>query len=158
MIVYFVRHGLAEDRHLWAPRDDYDRPLTTEGIAKMEKSAQTMRKLGVRPALILTSPLIRARQTADIVGEALAREVIEEPDAGPGFDLRRLADLLARYGERGDLMVVGHEPDFSITVEGLTGGGRVVVKKGSLIRVDVTNQYPPRGELAWSIPPRFLAL
>ncbi len=156
MILYFVRHGLAEDRAAWDSADDHLRPLTKAGIDKMRASARTMRKLGVAPDVILTSPLTRARQTADLVAEELKVKVVEYAGLAPGFNQHNLPDLVAAYTNAGALLLVGHEPDFSITVEGLIGGGRLVVKKGSLIRVDLTALDPLRGELVWLIPPKAL--
>ncbi len=156
MRLYFVRHGQAADRLLW-DQPDALRPLTEDGISRMEKSARTMVKLGLGVDLILTSPLVRARQTADIVAEALGCPV-EESDAVLDLDVDVLGELLLETLSADSLMLVGHEPDFSQTVEGLIGGGRVAVKKGSLIRVDLFSTYPPQGELVWSIPPKLLAL
>ena len=157
MIVYFVRHGRAENRETWS-EPDHLRPLTEEGIKRVRDSARAMRKLGVMPGVILTSPLVRAQQTAEILGEVLDIEVIETEALKPGFGVSLLAELIAAHPDADSLMVVGHEPDFSSTVEGVIGGGRVVVKKGSLIRVDLFSLTPPRGELMWMIPPKMLIL
>lgn len=154
MRLYFVRHGRAEDRLLWHQPDAL-RPLTEDGIARMEQSARTMARLDLDLDLILTSPLVRARQTADIVAEALGCPV-EEHEALVGLDVDVLGELLLETVSADSLMLVGHEPDFSLTVAGLIGG-RVAVKKGSLIRVDLFSSVPPRGELVWNIPPRLLA-
>ncbi len=158
MKLYFVRHGQAEDRAAWAPAQDHLRPLTEAGKQRMRDSARTMRKLGLKPAVVLTSPLVRAVQTAEIVAKELGCNVVQEEALGPGFGVGALAELLESYGEGDSLLLVGHEPDFSATIEGLVGGGRVVVKKGSLIRVDLFSLTPPRGELHWMIPPKLLAL
>lgn len=158
MQLYFVRHGQAGNRQDWVPRDDALRPLTDEGIARMRQSAETMRKLGLRPDVILTSPLTRARQTADIVAGALGCNVAEEPGLAPGFDLFTLSTLLQAHPNGEALLLVGHEPDFSETVSALVGGGNVMVKKGSLVRVDLLSLEPLRGVLIWLIPPRLLAL
>ena len=157
MIVYFVRHGRAENRETWF-EPDHLRPLTKDGIKRMRDSANTMRKLGIRPSVILTSPLVRAQQTAEILGEVLDSTVAETEALKPGFGVSLLTEMIATHPEADSLMVVGHEPDFSSTVEGLISGGRVVVKKGSLIRVDLFSLTPPRGELIWMIPPKLLAL
>ena len=157
MRLYFVRHGRAEDRLNWDPAQDHLRPLTEEGKRLMQKSAARIRGLGVTPDVVLTSPLTRARQTADIVGEALGCDVVEA-DELVNLGVDKLAALLERYAFAESLLLVGHEPDFSMTIDMICGGGNVVVKKGSLIRVDLYATVPPRGGLVWSIPPRMLTL
>lgn len=157
MRLYFVRHGRAEDREVWAPKDDALRPLTDDGILRMKASASAMKALKVQPDVILTSPLTRARQTADIVNEALRAGVVEDQSL-VHFGVGALTQLVDQHKNARSLMLVGHEPDFSTVVEMITGGGHVVVKKGSLIRVDLYALRPPRGYLLWSIPPRVLAL
>jgi phosphohistidine phosphatase len=157
MKLYFVRHGLAGDRDTWT-EDDALRPLTKQGIARMKVSSETIKRLGVKPGLILTSPLVRARETADILGAALGINVVEEEALGFSFGIGALTHLLEEYDAVDDLMLVGHEPDFSIVVQAVIGGGRVTVKKGSLIRVDLFSTHPPSGELVWNIPPKALAL
>ncbi len=158
MILYFVRHGRAEDRADWPPANDHLRPLTEDGIQDMKKSAVTLRKLGVKPAVILTSPLVRARQTAEIVAAALDMPYEEDAALEPGFGINQLTDILEAHPATESLLLVGHEPDFSILVQMLCGGGRVEVKKGSLIRVDLFSTQPPAGTLVWSIPPKALLL
>jgi len=157
MQLYFVRHGRAEDRDLW-PAPDHLRPLTADGINRMQAAAKIMRKLEIAPVTVLTSPLVRARQTAEIVAEALDCGLVETQALAPGFGVSALAELLPAYPDADSLLLVGHEPDFSLTVESLMAGGRVTVKKGSLIRVDLFSPDPPRGTLAWIIPPKMLML
>ncbi|GAB4574273.1 MAG: phosphohistidine phosphatase SixA [Anaerolineae bacterium] len=157
MILYFVRHGRAEAREDWAPQDDRLRPLTEDGIARMKRSAATMKALKVRPDVILTSPLTRAYQTAEIVSDTLDVPC-ETVDALAHFGVGALSELIALHNGKRKLMLVGHEPDFSTVIEMITGGGHVVVKKGSLIRVDLYALRPPRGYLVWSIPPAALVL
>ncbi len=157
MELYFVRHGIAEEREQWAPQPDHLRPLTAEGITRMRKSATTIKALGVRPAAILTSPMTRARQTADILAEALDC-VVTEVEALASFSIDALTELLDHYPTADSLLLVGHEPDFSAVIGMLIGGGQVVVKKGSLIRVDLYASHPPRGHLSWLIPPKALLL
>lgn len=158
MQLYFVRHGRAESRETWPPSEERQRPLTKDGIKRMKKSAKTMQQLGLAPDAILTSPLARARQTAEIVAAALDRPLVEDETLAPGFGVSALTALLREYPDAASLMFVGHEPDFSTTVEVLIEGGRVMAKKGSLIRVDLFSVLPPRGELVWNIPPKMLVL
>jgi phosphohistidine phosphatase len=156
MKVYFLRHGKA-DRSQWDGDDDA-RPLTAEGEEAMRREAKTLRALGVAPDVIVTSPLVRARRTAEIVGDelGLAGRLVEDDRLAPGFDLRRLEQVLAAHGSAGAVMVVGHEPDFSETIAELIGGGDVVMKKGGLARVDVTAPASGGGRLVWLLTPPLL--
>lgn len=157
--LYFLRHGLA-NRSQYEGEDDRLRPLTEEGVLRMQAEASMLRKLGLDCEVILTSPLLRCRQTAEIAAEALGLSAVLREDEAlePGFDLARLDDLLGRYAEHDTAMLVGHEPDFSMVVSRLTGGSDLVFKKGGLARVDLFSGSPPSGDLVWLVPPKILAL
>lgn len=160
MRIYFLRHGRAVARAGW--RDDDDaRPLTEEGEAAMRREAAALAAMGLAPEVIVTSPLARARRTADLVAEALqaADRVVEDARLAHGFDASSLADIVAERAPKRALMVVGHEPDFSATIAELIGGGRVVCKKGGLARVDVevVDGRLRSGALVWLLAPVQLA-
>ena len=156
--IYFLRHGKAAPRATWAD-DDGLRPLTPEGEALMRREAKGIRRLGLTPDVIIASPLVRARQTAEIVAEALgARDrLVEDARLAHGFDARCLERLAAERSEATQLMVVGHEPEFSATIAELIGGGCVDMKKGGLARVDVAGPGLEDGVLAWLLTPSLLA-
>jgi len=157
MRVFFLRHGKAVSRAEWQG-DDSARPLTPEGEVAMRREAETMRGMDLGLDAIVTSPLVRARQTADIVaaGLGMAGGVVEDECLAHGLDARRLAELVAAHASAEALMVVGHEPDFSATVSELIGGGTVVFKKGGLARVDLTAPEPGGGQLLWLLTPPLL--
>ena len=149
MKLYFLRHGKA-DWPEWDKPDD-ERPLTKQGRREMERIAKFLRAADVAPAVILSSPLPRAWQTAEYAAEALDVELKEETSLGKGFGLPKLRPLLKR-AKGGDLMIVGHEPDLSTVIHALTGGD-VKLGKGGLARVDV--ELPAtKGRLVWLIPPK----
>jgi len=148
MKLYFLRHGKA-DWPDWDRPDD-ERPLTKQGKKEMRRVAELLRELEVEPALILSSPLPRALQTAEIVAERLSIELKQDPALAPGFSRANLQKILSRTRKR-DLMIVGHEPDFSMTITALTGG-RIKLAKGGLARVDLDNPAGD-GRLVWLIPP-----
>jgi phosphohistidine phosphatase len=152
MELYFLRHGIAADV---GPdgSGDAGRPLTAKGIAKLKEEARGLRRLGVRPDIVLTSPLVRARQTAEIVRHALGLDSRVVDALAPGCDIARLRDLLGEYRSAERIMVVGHEPDFSELVGTLTGGSRVQLKKGGLVRVDLDTIGEGAGTLVWLLPP-----
>jgi phosphohistidine phosphatase len=153
MELYFLRHGIAEDN---APDGtDFGRRLTPEGIAKLENSRAGLKRLELRLDALLTSPLVRAYQTAEIVGRLLDIGHVVAEELAPGCDVERLLGLLASLPNAQRVMVVGHEPDFSELIGVLTGGSRVVVKKGGLARIDLP-AGAHHGELVWLLPPRAL--
>jgi phosphohistidine phosphatase len=159
MILYFLRHGLAGDRDAWAG-DDFGRPLTDEGKERMAREAATIAKLDLNLDFILTSPLVRAYQTAEIVTQHLnlTDKLVKDERLAPGFGSNQLAEILKLHPEAQVLMLVGHEPDFSQVIGDLIGGGSVECKKGSLARVDLPNPLSRQGDLVWLIPPKVLAL
>src|SRR5512133_1816503 len=158
MDLYFLRHGLAGHASQWEG-DDWERPLTEEGRARMRQEGETLAKLGILPELVLTSPLLRAPETAEIVAPFLtnAPGVSVDKRLAPGFGAKQLEQVLEAYAGRQSLMLVGHEPDFSEMVGNLIGGGRVVCKKGGLAWVDLPDLHTLKGELIALIPPAMLA-
>ena len=156
MRVYFLRHGKA-DRSKWHGDDDA-RPLTEEGEEAMRREAKALRAMELALDLIVTSPLARARRTAELVADELGlrARLVEDARLAHGFDARRLAQVLATHGPAESVMVVGHEPDFSAAVAELIGGGDIVLKKGGLARVDVTVPATGGGELVWLLTPPLL--
>lgn len=155
--IYFLRHGKAMARASWTGEDGL-RPLTPEGEAAMRREAQALKRLGLAPDVIVTSPLTRARQTAEIVAEALGLSDHLEEDGrlAHGFDVRALGKIAAAHPEAEQLMVVGHEPEFSAAVAAVIGGGQVVMKKGGIARVDLPDGSVKHGELAWLLTPPLL--
>ena len=150
MKLYFLRHGKA-DWDDWNGPDD-ERPLTKQGRKEMQSIAELLRELEVQPGLILTSPLPRALQTAEIIAERLGVELEQAPALGKNFSAAKLRGLIKRAkGE--DLMIVGHEPDFSAVLRAITGG-EVSLKKGGIARVDLENAASLSGRLAWLLPPK----
>ena len=159
MKLYLLRHGLAADREEWSG-DDVDRPLTGEGRARMAREAATLARLGLGLDLILTSPLVRAYQTAESVALRLGMmdKLITDERLAPGFGADQLAPLVREHSNAAALMLVGHEPDFSELIGALIGGGRVECKKGSLACVNLPDPLRLTGELIWLLPPKILDL
>jgi phosphohistidine phosphatase len=125
VVIWFLRHGDAA-----AGSPDFERPLTPKGERQSHDAGATLAALGVEFDLCLSSPRVRARDTARLACESLGVEVtIEDRLAGGRFDPLELAAGL------GDVLLVGHEPDFSNAIAELTGG-RVDLKKGGVAAVD----------------------
>jgi phosphohistidine phosphatase len=153
MKLYFLRHGTA-DWPEWDPARDHERPLTKDGVKKMKEQAKALAELDVQFDAVLSSPYTRAYQTADIVAGKLGLEVKTEPRLAPGFNLDKLAEIVASFEDDRALLLVGHEPGFSMVIAELIGSGRVQMKKGALARVDVNRDL--QGELVWLLPPKIL--
>lgn len=149
MKFFLLRHGKA-DWPNWDKPDD-ERPLTQEGKDEVATVAKLLARLEIAPAIV-TSPLPRASQTADIAGKYLNQKVRVDPLLHPGFDAAKLKKLLQDFS--GDsLMVVGHEPDFTEIIFHLTGGRTKLSKAGvALIELNATSM---KGELRWLVPPKF---
>jgi phosphohistidine phosphatase len=118
--------------------------------------ARAMRRLHLRLDALLSSPLVRAHETATIVGRELGQELQLTEKLAPGCDLAQLFALLGEHRGAERVMLVGHEPDFSSLIGALTGGSNVLMKKGGLARVDIERLEQGIGTLAWLLPPRVL--
>lgn len=157
MRICFFRHALAED-NTDGRLVDAERQLTQRGITRTEQAAQFLAALGLQPDVLYSSPLVRARDTAAILGKQFGLAVTETPLLAPGFNVNALERLVQGLAGDAEVMVVGHEPDFSGTIAALTGGGRVEMKKGGLARVDIIATDPLRGTLVWLLPPSIMDL
>jgi phosphohistidine phosphatase len=126
-VIWLLRHGDAEDGE---GKPDAGRDLTEKGERQSRDAGKALKQLGVKLDVCLTSPKVRARRTAELGCEALGTP-IEEDDrlAGGDFDPLELA------AGRGEVMLVGHEPDFSSAIAMVTGS-RVKMKKGGIAAID----------------------
>jgi phosphohistidine phosphatase len=160
--LYIMRHGLAVAPGSTDYPDDSKRPLTPEGKARMQKIAKGLKRLGIELDWIVSSPLVRAAQTAEAVVQTLQAGVpLDHSETlSPGGSAEGLIAHLAKHSARRRVLVVGHEPDLGELAVRLIGAGRhahLAFKKGGccLIRFD---EFPPRspGELIWWLTPRIL--
>src|SRR5271168_1104435 len=108
MKLYIVRHAIAEEHG--STGDDAERALTDSGRLKMARNTAGLRKLKVAPPLILTSPLRRARETAEILAEGLGGTIEELAELGPGFEPPAIVKAIGRYSQLDSLAMVGHQP------------------------------------------------
>jgi phosphohistidine phosphatase len=153
VILYFLRHGDAGQPQ--ASNDD-DRPLTPEGEAALRSAAQTWTRLNLRPDVVITSPLARARRTAELLCEGIGLEdgPVDDERLRPGAGWGELARAMAGHPAAGRVLFVGHEPDLSRIVAQLTGASSVRMRKGGLACVEFGGvPEPGTGELAWLIDP-----
>ena len=153
MQLLFLRHGPAVAKNDWTGEEE-TRPLTGEGKLLVTDIACSLPRLKARPDWIVTSPLARALQTAQIVGECLDApdKVVPDKRLAPGFGMKQLERLMRDYPDDCVLMLVGHDPDFSELVRTLTGG-RISIRKGGLAQVDVVDPKVMKGRLVSLLVP-----
>ncbi len=151
MDIYFIRHGIAVDKT--EDDDDSDRPLTAKGREKTIRVAQKLRAIGVKFDLILTSPLVRAKQTAQILLEVGLSPLVEELiSLSPGGDLQEFVQEweLSRYSQMGTaIALVGHEPDLTAWAEQFLWGNnqeKFILKKAGIIGLSVPIFGSPLGQ------------
>jgi phosphohistidine phosphatase len=147
--LYFLRHGEA-DWPDWKKSDD-ERPLTKRGKKQMGDVARFLDHLKVRPNLIVTSPLPRAAQTAEIAADYLKAKLRKDESLAPGFGMSKLRTVFRRHRAKA-LMLVGHEPDFTNVISELTGASLKLSKAGvALLDIDPESE---EGKLLWLFPPK----
>jgi phosphohistidine phosphatase len=150
MQLYFLRHGEA-DWPGWTKPDD-ERPLTDFGKKEVRQVAKFLNRLKVKADLIVTSPLPRALQTAEVAAEELKTKLRQDEALEPGFGISKLRTVVKRHGSK-VLMLVGHEPDFSSVISALTGAFLKLSKAGVvLVDIDLETE---KGRLLWLFPPKF---
>lgn len=165
MNLFFMRHGIAADRGGTGTRsDDRERPLTPKGIKRMRKAAKGLLSLSLPFDRILTSPLVRARETAQIVAETLRMQdrLDEIQELCPDQSVQNLLSGLAAYAGKKNILLIGHEPLLSSTVSYLlsgNAGAEILLKKGGLCCLEVDG-FPPKGSavLHWALTPKQLRL
>jgi phosphohistidine phosphatase len=157
--LYIIRHGIAAERGEEYP-DDSKRPLTNDGITRLRKEAKALDALDVAFDLILTSPLVRARQTADVFSETMkAKPPVTATDAlTPAGGPAAVMQELAKHMKKGRIALVGHEPNLGELAAYLIGAKTPLpFKKGAICRIDFAI-FPPKGKgaLCWFVTPRML--
>ena len=159
--LYVMRHGIAVARGDPNFPDDSMRPLTPEGKKKLKGIAKGLFRLGLCVDAIISSPLVRASETAAIVAEVFGPGItVEHSDfLRPGGSLQALLTSLGKRTDHHSVLLVGHEPDLSEGVARLIGNARAnfQFKKGGCCRIDF-DKFPPRppGKLIWWLTPRVM--
>ena len=159
--IHLVRHGIAAERGADWP-DDGRRPLTARGIARFTRAAQGAVRYGVAVDRICSSPLVRARETADLLAAVLpvTGPVITLDSLGPGHLPSEVTAELGTIDPGGSVALVGHEPDLGTLAAFLIGAERPLpFRKGGMCRIDVEDLTGrPDGRLRWLMEPRALRL
>lgn len=158
MQLLIIRHAIAAERGTPGMPDD-ERPLTPEGRNKFREAAAGLAAIVERPAALLTSPLLRARQTAEIAAAAWGRLKVQELPALAGGDIDGLAAALAKQPQDATVALVGHEPHTSDLLARLLGGAapeRLTFRKGGAALVELPGSLAEGGRLVWYLRPRIL--
>jgi phosphohistidine phosphatase len=156
--IVLVRHAIAAERGDAWP-DDALRPLTERGVSRFKVAARGLAWLDLDIEEVWTSPLVRARQTADLLAAALGGPPVRTLDSlTPGGTPASVARAIESATRGSRLALVGHEPDVGALASWWLGSARgVAFKKGGACRIDVgALSRPGSGELAWCLPPRLL--
>jgi phosphohistidine phosphatase len=158
--LYLVRHAIAAERGPNYP-DDRERPLTSEGVARFKQVTEGLKDLDVKLELVLTSPLVRASHTAELlvagVGGKPRLEMLEA--LAPGGRVAQVIEALAKYSKRAKhIALVGHEPDLGeLAARLLRARGTIQFKKGAVCCLELDGAMPAGpGSLKWHLPPRAL--
>jgi phosphohistidine phosphatase len=157
--LYLIRHGIAAERGDEFP-DDSKRPLTSEGIASLRKEAKALDALGIGFDHIITSPLVRAKQTADVFAQHLvSKPSLSSSDAlAPAGSPAGVITEVVKHARKGRIALVGHEPNLG-ELAGRLIGSKVPLefKKGGIRQIDF-EVLPPKGtgHLRWFVMPKML--
>jgi phosphohistidine phosphatase len=154
VILYFLRHGKAG--HYSTSADDDERTLTDAGVAALRAAAPLWQRINLRPDVVISSPLPRAHETAELLveGIGLARPPVVDDRLLPGASWGDMARAMAVFPDARRVMFVGHEPDLSSAVRLLTAAASVRMRAGGVACVEFPGiPEPGAGELAWLLDP-----
>ncbi len=159
MILYLVRHGIAVDRTDPKSPAEQERPLTARGVQKTRGAALGLRAMGAKPDVLITSPYVRAAQTAEIFAEALGFPVDKirvneslKPAGNPAEIVKELAHMRAK-----EVICFGHAPHLDLTIAQLAGARApfTELKKAGAACFEHTSAHGA-WELRWILTPRAL--
>ena len=155
MILYFLRHAEAEP----CADSDFARRLTPKGLDQAAKAGKFLRRGGMIPDVILASPVARSLQTARIVANQLDLDLVESPWLGCGMDTELLLKELVPHLEKSSVLLVGHEPDFSMAIGdllGIAGPQAFKIRRASLTALELDEAKLGSAQLQFLIPVRLM--
>ena len=155
MMLCFLRHAEAED----SAASDHERKLTPKGLEQAAKAGKFLARAGILPDLIITSPVVRAKQTAAIVSHLLGVDLVEARWLSCGMEPKDCLSGISAFSSKESILLVGHEPDFSETIAaliGLSDPSALKIRKASLVVIDLAGLNPGCGQLQFLIPARLL--
>lgn len=151
-----LRHADASDPARWT-RTDAERPLSDKGRRQAEQLGRMLTHVKDRPEVFITSPKVRAKETAELAAGPLGVPVVVDERLGGALDLETIERILADADSPKQPVLVGHDPDFSEVLADLIGVGSMSMKKGAYARVDVDLPLGSgRGRLRYLVPPEFI--
>ena len=154
--LHFLRHADAGDPLAWQGPDE-DRPLSDKGRKQADRLGRFLAGIGFAPDAIITSPKVRAAETAGIVADHLGVPVATDERLAGGLDADALDALLLDAGDPSRPVVVGHDPDFSDLLGELCGASSPPMRKGAFARIDIEHPLRPgTATLRWLVPPDLL--
>ena len=160
LILFILRHGEAGARMTDAAKDS-DRALTANGRTEIEKIGRSLKESGLKARQVVSSPLRRSRETAEIIAHALKIPVLEEwDDLKPDGNRDSVYQNLAKIEEGTSVVLIGHEPYLTSMIGEIIEAphAQLVLKKGGLAKVRVTSFAPRvRGELCWLVTPKLMS-
>ena len=163
MDLFILRHGEAGQRAS-AGRGDFQRSLTTAGQKEVSDIAKSLKELGTKFDVVITSPLKRAHQTAAIVAKTLKieKKMQDWDELSPEGNRIDLYNKLSHLKQQALVLVVGHEPYLSKMVSEIifdgNDGGRIDLKKAGFARIRIISSTPKfQGELRWLLTPKLLS-
>jgi phosphohistidine phosphatase len=155
LTLHLLRHAHAGDPAKWDGPDSV-RPLSKRGRRQAQRLGAFLAEQGVGPDAVLSSPKVRARETAELVAKALGMRVTVDDRLAGGLDLEAVEAIAADAGA-GAPMLVGHDPDFTELLCELVAGRGLEMKKGTLATIDIDGPTGPgAGVLRWLVPPSLL--
>jgi len=156
MLLHLLRHAHAGDPYAWSG-PDAERPLTDKGRAQAERVGRFLHGIGFSSEGFITSPKVRAAETAKIVADLLDLPLVADDRLAEAFDLATLEAILDDHGNPERPVIVGHDPDFSELLAVLCGAVGVPMRKGAFARIEVDRPFVPgTGTLRWLVPPDLL--
>jgi len=156
MLLHLLRHAHAGDPTAWTGPDEV-RPLSDKGRGQADRLGRFLARIEFRPDIIVTSPKLRASETADIVAGHLDMTPTVDDRLAGGVDAAAVDDLLESLGHPERPVLVGHDPDFSELLASLCDADGVSMRKGAFARIEA--DWPLRaggGQLRWLLPPDLL--
>ena len=156
MLLHLLRHAHAGDPYAW-DGPDAARPLTDKGRSQAERVGRFLHGIGFTSEGVITSPKVRAEETARIVAELLDLPLVIDDRLAESFDLATVEAILDDHGTPERPVLVGHDPDFSELLAVLCGAVGIPMRKGAFARIEVERPLVPgTGTLRWLVPPDLL--
>jgi phosphohistidine phosphatase len=153
MLLDLLRHADAGDPMAW-DGPDATRPVSDKGRKQAKRLGEHLRAIGYRTEALITSPKLRASQTAEIVADRIAATVREDDRLAGPLDLETVDAILRDAGDPEVAMLVGHDPDFSELLSVLCRAAGVAMRKGTLARIEIDRPlHAGGGTLRWLLPP-----